>query len=295
MTSHRSLGPTPGRPLSGGPQESSDASASHGSEGHRALLADALEHSVIPRLLQAHGHSDGDADGDAPDFADQTGRPISRDDVRELVRLLLLPDDMPARAAVKAFRMRGVPRSLLCTDLMVPAARLLGELWEQDLCTFVDVTVAVGRLQQALRDMSAGLAFRPADSESVRRVLLVPAPGEQHTFGLVMVSEFFREAGWEVTGGPHPQLDPVAQVRKEWVDVVGFTLAGELHLASLTAAIAAVRKASLNPRVGIIVGGPQFLLNPGLAREVGADALAIDGSLAPSIAEKLVETRAKTC
>ena len=293
MTSHRSLGPTPGRPLSGGPQESSDASASHGSEGHRALLADALEHSVIPRLLQAHGHSD--ADDDAPDFAEQTGRPISRDDVRELVRLLLLPDDLPARAAVKAFRMRGVPRVLLCTDLLVPAARLLGELWEQDLCTFVDVTVAVGRLQQALRDMSAGLAFRPADGESVRRVLLVPAPGEQHTFGLVMVSEFFREAGWEVTGGPHPQLDPVAQVRREWVDVVGFTLAGELHLASLTAAIAAVRKASLNPRVGILVGGPQFLLNPGLAREVGADALAIDGSLAPSIAEKLVETRAKTC
>jgi methanogenic corrinoid protein MtbC1 len=168
-------------------------------------------------------------------------------------------------------------------------------MWEQDLCTFVDVTVAVGRLQQALRDMSAGLAFRPADGESVRRVLLVPAPGEQHTFGLVMVSEFFREAGWEVTGGPHPQLDPVAQVRKEWVDVVGFTLAGELHLASLTAAIAAVRKASLNPRVGILVGGPQFLLNPGLAREVGADALAIDGSLAPSIADKLVETRAETC
>ena len=176
MTSHRSLGPTPGRPLSGGPQESPDASASQGPEGHRALLADALEHSVIPRLLQAHGHSDDD--GDAPDFADQTSRPISRDDVRELVRQLLLPDDLPARAAVKAFRMRGVPRTLLCTDLMVPAARLLGELWEQDLCTFVDVTVAVGRLQQALRDMSAGLAFRPADSESVRRVLLVPAPGE---------------------------------------------------------------------------------------------------------------------
>jgi len=293
MTSHRSLGPSPGRPLSGGPQEGSDASASRGPDGHRALLADALEHSVIPRLLQAHGH--GEAGSDQPDFADQTGRPISGDDVRELVRLLLEPDDMPARAAVEAFRLHGVPRALLCTDLLVPAARLLGEMWDQDLCTFVDVTVAVGRLQQALRDISAGQASPPADGESVRRVLLVPAPGEQHTFGLVMVSEFFREAGWEVTGGPHPQLDPVAMVRRDWVDVVGFTLAGEIHLASLTAAITAVRKASLNPRVGILVGGPQFLLNPGLAREVGADALAIDGSLAPSIADKLVETRAKTC
>jgi len=293
MTSHRSLGPSPGRPLSGGPQEGSDASGSRGTDLHRALLADALEHSVIPRLLQVHGQ--GDAGIDQPDWADRTGRPISGDDVRELVRLLLEPEDMPARAAVQAFRLRGVPRSLICTDLLVPAARLLGEMWEQDLCTFVDVTVTVGRLQQSLRDISAGQAFRPADVESVRRVLLVPAPGEQHTFGLVMVSEFFREAGWEVTGGPHPQLDPVAMVRREWVDVVGFTLAGEVHLASLTAVIASVRKASLNTRVGILVGGPQFLLNPGLAREVGADALAIDGSLAPSIADKLVETRAKTC
>jgi methanogenic corrinoid protein MtbC1 len=211
--------------------------------------------------------------------------------------MLLAPEIQQgiARSAVEAFRLRGVPRALLCTDLLVPSARLLGEMWDQDLCTFVDVTVAVGRLQQALRDISAGQASPPADGESVRRVLLVPAPGEQHTFGLVMVSEFFREAGWEVTGGPHPQLDPVAMVRRDWVDVVGFTLAGEIHLASLTAAITAVRKASLNPRVGILVGGPQFLLNPGLAREVGADALAIDGSLAPSIADKLVETRAKTC
>jgi methanogenic corrinoid protein MtbC1 len=293
MTTHRSSGPTPGRPPSGGPQESSDSSASQGPEGHRALLADALEHSVIPRLLQAHGHAEGG--GEPPDMADVTGRPISHDDVRELVRLVLLSDDMPARDAVQAFRLRGVPRALLCTDLLVPAARLLGDLWEQDLCTFVDVTVAVGRLQQALRDISARQSFRPADGESVRRVLLVPAPGEQHTFGLVMVSEFFREAGWEVTGGPHPQLDPVAMVRRDWMDVVGFTLAGEDHLASLTAEIAAVRKASLNPRVGILVGGPQFLLNPGLAREVGADALAIDGSLAPSIADKLIETRAKSC
>lgn len=293
MTSQRDAGPAPGRPPSGGPFQGGETSAGQAPDPHRAVLTDALEHAVIPRLLQAHGQPA--TGGDPSERAHLSRRPIARDDVRELVRLLLLPEDMPARAAVEAYRVQGVSRNLLCTDLLVPAARYLGELWEQDLCTFVDVTVGVGRLQQALRDMSAGLAFRPAEGESPHRVLLVPAPGEQHTFGLVMVSEFFREAGWEVSGGPHPHLDPVAVVRREWLDVVGFSLAGEVHLSRLIAAIAAVRKASLNPRVGILAGGPQFLLNPGLAREVGADAVAIDGSLAPSIAAKLIETRAVTC
>jgi len=232
MTTHRSSGPTPGRSPSGGPQESSDSSASQGPEGHRALLADALEHSVIPRLLQAHGHAEGG--GEPPDMAAVTGRPISHDDVRELVRLVLMSDDMPARDAVQAFRLRGVPRALLCTDLLVPAARLLGDLWEQDLCTFVDVTVAVGRLQQALRDISARQSFRPADGESVRRVLLVPAPGEQHTFGLAMVAEFFRRGGWDVIGGYHdPAIDPAACLRREWVDVMGITCSVEGRLETL--------------------------------------------------------------
>ena len=61
------------------------------------------------------------------------------------------------------------------------------------------------------------------------------------------------------------------------------------------AAIAAVRKASVNPSIGVLVGGPIFLSHPGLAAEVGADAVAVDGALAPDIAAKLVETRAIPC
>lgn len=294
MTARREPGPPAGRAPAGEPAGHLGAGDRQGDavDDRRALLSHALERAVIPRLLQAHATV---ATAELPDLARLTGRPISAADVRELTRRVLLSDDLPAREAIEAFQIRGIPREILYTDLLTPTARMLGVLWEQDLCNFVDVTVGVGRLQQALRDLSAGLEVRPPAGEDMRRVLLVPAPGEQHTFGLVVVAEFFRGEGWEVIGGPHPQLDPVDLVRREWVHVVGFSLASETKLDALRGAIAAVRKASLNPQVGVLVGGPIFLVRPGYADEVGADAVAVDGSLAPGIAVKLLETRQIPC
>ena len=281
MTSSRQGGPSQGR---GNPSDQA-------SDQRLALLSATLSEQIIPRLLQAHTPGDSAADG-APAYSAQTGRPISSADVKDLVRMVLLPDDHAARASVEAMRLRGIPVETLFIDLLALAARHLGELWEEDLCNFADVTVGVGRLQQAMRDLSPGLVTRPPSGDQPRRVLLLPCPGEQHTFGLAMVGDFFRSAGWDVAGGPAMSLDIDAVVRREWFDVVGFSLAAEVHLPRLAPAIAAVRKASQNPRVGILVGGPIFLGQVGLANEVGADALAINGSLAPEIADKLVQTRA---
>lgn len=291
MTARRDAGSPSGPPHTEG-SAGSGASQGRAADHRRAVLSHALEQSIIPRLLQAHP---ADHEPGSSELALLASRPISQADIREMARLVLLPEDLSARAAIQAFQIRGVARETLYTDLLAPTARYLGVLWELDQCTFSDVTVGVGRLQQALRDLSAGLAVRPPGGEPLRRVLLVPTPGEQHTFGLVMVSEFFRGAGWDVAGGPHPQLDPVAWVRRDWVDVVGFSLACQIHLSRLKSAISAVRKASINPHLGVLVGGPMFLLHPGLADEVGADAVAVDGSLAPEIADKLVETRTISC
>ena len=280
MTASRQSGPPQGR-----------GAASDPADQRLALLSATLSEQIIPRLLQAHTHAEGHAD-DACDYRAHAGRPISSADVKDLVRMVLLPDDRAARASVEAMRLRGIPVETLFIDLLALAARHLGELWEEDLCNFADVTVGVGRLQQAMRDLSPGLVIRSTSGDQPRRILLLPSPGEQHTFGLVMVGDFFRSAGWDVAGGPVMSLDVEAVVRREWFDVVGFSLASEVHLPRLAPAIAAVRKASQNPRVGILVGGPMFLRQAGLASEVGADAVAINGSLAPEIADKLVETRA---
>ncbi|NJK90043.1 MAG: cobalamin B12-binding domain-containing protein [Myxococcales bacterium] len=97
---------------------------------------------------------------------------------------------------------------MIFLDLLAPVARLLGDLWLIDLCTFTDVTIGLSRLQQLVRELAP--AFE--DGHDLRgfghRALLAPAPGEQHTFGMHLVEEFLRRAGWDV--GCVPSVRPAS-------------------------------------------------------------------------------------
>jgi methanogenic corrinoid protein MtbC1 len=197
-----------------------------------------------------------------------------------------------AFATILTLRGRGVSVEKLYLDLLAPTARYLGELWEEDLCNFTDVTVGLGRLQRVLRELSPALGRSVEHPSQGRRVLLLPSPGEQHTFGLVMVAEFFRRAGWDVTGGAWAAgADASALVSAEWFDVVGFSLGAEVHLRQLAASIAAVRHATCNRDLAILVGGPLFGVHPEFVGQVGADGMTIDGREAPSLAEGLITGR----
>jgi MerR family transcriptional regulator, light-induced transcriptional regulator len=249
-----------------------------------ALLAQAIQHEIIPRLMLAHR---------VPSVClPQPLVPapqVSLLDVQEFSRLVLSLDEKVAQACIDAMRIRGISIETIYLDLLAPVARHLGELWEQDLCDFTEVTVGLGRLHRVLRELSPAFGQSRDQPASGRRILLLPGPGEQHTFGLVMVAEFFRRAGWDVAGGPwEAGADPVVMVKREWFDVVGFSLASGQHLSELSMCIGNVRKAALNPHVGIMVGGPTFSLNPEYVAKVQADVAVDDGSKAPEMAESLV-------
>lgn len=252
-----------------------------------ALLARAIEHEIIPRLMLAHRPPNDRFP--APAF---TNHRVSRQDVEEFSRLVLSPDEDLALPCVAAMRAKGVSVETIYLDLLAPVARYLGDMWDQDLCDFTEVTIGLGRLHRVLRELSPAFSRLNNCPASGRRVLLLPAPGEQHTFGLVMVAEFFRRAGWDVAGGPwEAGGDPSVMVQREWFDVVGFSMANHLHLEDLGRCIRKVRKSALNTNIGIIVGGPAFATNPEYVDLVDADAAANDGSKAPALAEKLASNR----
>ena len=253
-----------------------------------ALLSRAIEDEIIPRLMLAHPTA-VDCLPAAPSVSGQ----VSQDDVRAFAQLVLEPDENVAHACIDAMRTSGISVETIYTDLLAPVARYLGELWEDDLCDFTQVTVGLGRLQQVLRELSP--AFNQSNaSTSGNRVLLLPGPGEQHTFGLVMVAEFFRRAGWDVGGGPwEAGADPVVMVKREWFDVVGFSLGNVEQLDDLAACIKNVRAAALNKSICVIVGGPLFLANPEYVAYVNADAASTDGAQAPHLAASLVSALVK--
>ena len=247
------------------------------------LLAKAIEYEIIPRLMLAHR-----TQHECLTLPAIQTHVVTQLDVTEFAKLVLFQDESVAQACVDAMRVRGISVETIYLDLLAPVARYLGELWEQDLCDFTEVTIGLGRLQQVLHETSAAFGQAARRPMSGRRVLLLPCPGEQHTFGIAMVAEFFHRAGWDVAGGPaQAGADPQDMVQREWFDVVGFSVGSESHVGALCECIRSVRKASRNPNVGIIAGGPVFVLNPEYATRIPVDAVALNGRDAPALADEL--------
>lgn len=257
----------------------------HGTARHLASLEKAIDAEVIPRLVLARRTAPAEP---------ASGFDIGPDDVTAFALTILERDAAEAMARIDALRERGTSLEAIFLQLLAPAARRLGDLWNDDLCDFTQVTVGSWRLQQLLRELSPSFS-NPGDApDPARRAVLVPAPGEQHTFGLFMVAEFFRRAGWEVRAGPFESADEMLDlVRHESFAVIGVSVSGEARLDGLAATIRAFRKASRNRGVGVLVGGPPFVEQPELAALLGADASAIDGRHAVLQAESLLALAAR--
>lgn len=253
-----------------------------------ARLVQTIEGEIIPRLMLAHREAPS-----ARSRAD-AGLTPGPADVEELVRLVLAHDADVACAFVTALREQGVPDEALYLDLLAPAARRLGDLWSADLSDFAEVTVGLCRLQRVAHSLRGHLLQEDEPPAGGRRALLVAVPGEQHTFGLSLVAEFFRRAGWSVTSEPlRTAQDLLDLVRREWFSIVGLSVSGDTRMGGLASVILGVRRVSCNRAVGVMVGGRIFNERPDLVAQVGADATAPDGRQAVAQAQSLLDLLAR--
>jgi MerR family transcriptional regulator, light-induced transcriptional regulator len=286
-------------------------------EERLARLVRTIEADIIPRLVRAHRQPETAT----PPAATRAGagwtmRGQRLDavqpslDVRAFAAFVLTADDASLFGRIDRLVADGVAVESMYVDLLGPTARHLGQMWADDRCNFADVTIAAGRLQQILRRLSPAFGASVEPPADGRRILLLPGAGEQHTLGLAMVADYFSRAGWVVTASGSLVSEPCAPaceaptsrrhatdpqavrtVRREWFDVIGLSLGSARGLEALKAEIAALRRASRNRAVGILVGGPLFVDHPEQVRLVGADATAVEGRDAPSAAEGLLAQR----
>jgi methanogenic corrinoid protein MtbC1 len=248
---------------------------------HRALAA-TIEREIVPRLLLAHCRPIRPALRPAI-------VPPSEAEVTEITALMLHDETARARDFAEAILGRGVDLAALLLDLLAPAARRMGEMWVEDTADFAAVSIGVWRLHQLMRDLSAGTPETLAAPPRERRILLTTLPAEQHGFGVAMLAGFFRRAGWEVLSGPiETRQDLLALVRGRWFAVIGLSLSWSARVDALATTIRAIRRASQNPNLGVMVGGSLFNERPELVRLVGADATAPDARAAPVQAARLV-------
>lgn len=250
-------------------------------------LASLVEAEIIPRLMIAH----------RPEHAGESSTiSLGAEAIEAFSALMLAPAGEAVEARIAALIGEGLTLENLLLDLLAPTARHLGVLWEEDLCDFAEVTVAMGRLQRVMHTVTRRFGGEAPRHRHGRSILLMPCPGEVHGFGLGVVEQLFRDAGWDVTSTARdPDGDPLHRIRTTWFDVIGVSLACETLLPALGNAVAALKRHSQNPGVRVMVGGAVFVADPNSYASVGADATAGDARQAISIAESLLDLTARPC
>ncbi len=243
------------------------------------ILRDVMLSAVIPTLVQQL------------DLSAARSEPHAHPRAEELADLLLAEDPAAALELIRELQ-EGQGPTPLYAPLFEPAARRLGDLWTDDLCSEFDVTLGLCRLQTAIRALDSGaLHAMPAFAPPV--VLIAPEPGELHHLGAALDSDVLWRAGW----APHdetPVDDQALQglLADTWFDVLDLSLSTafrrEDRLARVGATIAGARRASRNPALVVVVGGRMFVEDRGAGAEVGADfasrsATRVDRSILHSL------------
>ncbi len=263
-----------------------------------ANMASLIEDEIIPKLIAAHRiHGDhGQKAGGNPAYQGSPGFTSGRLAPEIIADTALDREPGALMDIIGQALAKGLSAETLLVDVLAPAARCLGSRWDNDTADFIDVTMGLWRMQEIVHELAAR---RPDDLPQGaqvpeiaggRRILFAVAPGDTHSFGSVMLEEIFLRAGWSARNCRDGNLgDLQKETRAHWFDIVALTISIDQHSAAISELVAALRHASRNPDVRIMVGGKLFLDRPGLAEEVGADATAVDARAALEKADFLVE------
>jgi methanogenic corrinoid protein MtbC1 len=256
--------------------------AASASARHRriALLTRTIHTEILPKLALSH-----------PGGVLVTPKParlFNEAELASFTRLVLDADLQACRSQMEDLVAGGAGLSDICLSVLTPTARMLGEMWDDDRCSFVDVTAGLGMLHAIMYRLREICAPALPVRDRSRRILFASLAGNQHTFGLRMVTEVFVNAGWDVTVETAAcEADLPGIVRHDWFAIAGLSIARDEQTAHLGQTIRAMRAASFNKTIGILVGGPVFAIQPDLARRVGADVDACDAKQAVLRAEGL--------
>ncbi len=254
-----------------------------------------LDAEMIPRLMMAYRLTPQDLAGDTAGLADV--RTVGDADRALFLEITLKNDVHGAKAFIAKLLERGVARDDVYLDLLASTARSLGELWDNDERDFTDVTIGLCLLHQILREDDAAREAEPVPGGGgVGNILLTTVVGDLHIFGLIIVADFFRRAGWRVWCEPGlPPRELNGLLARSHFDVIGLSAAVEVPVDVIADEIASFRESSCNSDVKVFVGGRLFAETPGLVAQSGADGFTADAKTAPLVAAEMLAASAYHC
>jgi MerR family transcriptional regulator, light-induced transcriptional regulator len=262
--------------------------------GEDSDLSRLLENLVIPKLIANRDNGGSFLDLSTLSRTENlTGtRVITDADVEEFTRLSIDGEAHVLLDFVDHCLETGSSVETIYVELLAPAARRLGEFWEEDSQDFVGVTMGLWRIQEILRELTLRIPPKSRHGHGQRSALFSPMPGEQHSFGTLMVGECFQRAGWESDILIEPTLSELnGKLAKRHYDLIGLTVSCDCSTGSLGRMVNTIKAVSSNPNIRILIGGRVINEQPELVDECGADATAIDAPSAVALADILVPVK----
>lgn len=259
-------------------------------------LSALIERLVIPRLMADERHlaSKGSGGSQAATMAANALFPVSDADVTAFAELSIAGEAATLLDFIDECLTRGSSVEHIYVDLLAPAARKLGAMWEDDQRDFIDVTMGLWRIQEVLRELGRRAPTPSPRGHGPRTALFSAMPGDQHSLGTLMVCECFERAGWsaEPLVGPTTS-DLLGRLADRHFDLVGLTVSNDCPTAALSSLVSSIRSVSRNPGIRVMVGGRLINEQPNLAVACGADATALDALSALEMANLLVSAVAE--
>lgn len=179
-------------------------------------------------------------------------------------------------------------------SVIEPALSEVGRLWHINEATVADEHYVTTATQNAMAVLRMKL---PRAQPNGKRALATSIGGDLHDVGIRMVADLLESDGWQVDclGANMPTTDlvehSVDEVGRPQFDLFALSASTGLMVRTAAGAIEALRNASPEHHLPIMVGGGPFRLVPDLWRIVGADGCANSASEAVRLARQLMIQR----
>lgn len=162
-------------------------------------------------------------------------------------------------------------------DIYIPeAARRMGDAWQNDQMSWLDVSVGVGRMQSLLREIGMAWVADQAGDTGHGTVLLIVPDREQHTLGPMVAMGQLRRFGVSVClriAPSHNELRSLLAARQ--FDGVLISIATKDKLESVSKTVQFMKSVASKP-LPIVVGGAVTPNVEDLAACTGADLASND-------------------
>lgn len=193
-------------------------------------------------------------------------------EIEELCAALLSSEEHAGERIILSARREGVDTKELYLGYITGAARRLGEMWEDDSASFIEVTMASGRLYRIIRGLRHALAAGISDGREDCPVFFALVPQETHTLGIEIATDLFRREGWDVDMALDMDHDELVE-RSESRNYKAIVLVAnsDQMMEPLTRLIVALR--ITQPLAHIVVAGNILNHHPRIADITGVDAV----------------------